>query len=55
MKETGGINHYLLQISIKKINDTLAAVGSPIETNDYIEEIFDDYLMNMMVLSLLLC
>lgn len=42
-KKTGTVNEFLL--SIKKIVDTLAAVGSPISTEDHIEAILNGVLI----------
>nr|KYP44225.1 hypothetical protein KK1_034289 [Cajanus cajan] len=39
IKKTTAINQYLLEI--KKIVDTLAAIGSPLDTTEHIDAIFD--------------
>nr|KYP72474.1 hypothetical protein KK1_005063 [Cajanus cajan] len=39
IKKSTTINHYLLEI--KKIVDTLAVIGSPLDTTEHIDAIFD--------------
>jgi len=50
IKKVRNINDYL--ISIKKVVDTLGAIGSPIDDNEYIQVILDVLPANMNQLSL---